>query len=98
MMDGAKRTLQSFVTSLDTIWPLPIVSCCYSIPACSHVIFHSDSLAAVEGLFGSGEGPILLDNVMCSGEEESILACHAEELGMSNCFHTEDAGVVCPSE
>ncbi len=57
---------------------------------------YSDSLAAVEGLFGSGEGPILLDNVQCSGDEESILACRAEELGMTNCRHTEDAGVVCP--
>ena len=55
-----------------------------------------DSLAAIRALYGEGEGPIFLDNVGCEGDEVSLLACSAQELGMNNCNHGEDAGVLCP--
>ena len=50
----------------------------------------------IRALYGEGEGPILLDNVGCEGDEVSLLACSAQELGTNNCNHGEDAGVLCP--
>lgn len=41
--------------------------------------------------FGQGTGPILLDDLMCSGDEDNLLLCEQ----MSNCNHGEDAGVTC---
>ena len=48
--------------------------------------------------FGSGTGPILLDNVVCSGNEMRLQDCSHRPIGIdNNCDHTEDAGVVCMS-
>ena len=44
--------------------------------------------------FGQGTGPIHLDNVHCSGREESIFDC--SYLSYHNCGHYEDASVQCP--
>ena len=44
--------------------------------------------------FGQGTGPIHLDNVHCSGHEESIFDCHSSGLGIY-CSHNEDASVQC---
>ena len=56
----------------------------------------TDALAAIRALYGQGEGPVLLNDVGCEGDEVSLLACSAQELGMNNCNHGEDAGVLCP--
>ncbi|KAI4901971.1 hypothetical protein NFI96_006073 [Prochilodus magdalenae] len=45
--------------------------------------------------FGQGSGPVLLDDVACSGSESSITACPNEVFGKHNCYHHEDAGVIC---
>lgn len=46
------------------------------------------------GIFGEGLGPILLDDLACTGEEESLLDC-AFHSGTHTCDHSEDAGVRC---
>ena len=43
-------------------------------------------------------GPIYLDDVACAGTEGSLLECQHLGLGIHNCQHFEDAGVVCTSE
>ena len=61
-----------------------------------HQLGFSEAIAAVSsGLFGYGEGPIALDEMNCSGDETSLMACGHSELGDHDCQHFEDAGVIC---
>ena len=46
--------------------------------------------------FGRGTGPILLDDVMCTGNERRLVDCPF--ISNHNCMHSEDAGVVCPGK
>ncbi|KAK7482045.1 hypothetical protein BaRGS_00026737, partial [Batillaria attramentaria] len=41
-------------------------------------------------------GRILLDNLGCTGNEESLLECNHNGIGNHDCGHHEDVGVQCP--
>ena len=45
--------------------------------------------------YGQGSGRIWLDNVGCGGGENRLIACRRNALGVHNCVHSEDAGVIC---
>ena len=45
--------------------------------------------------FGQGTGSITLDDLACSGSEDSLLQCPHNGLGNHNCGHHEDAGITC---
>ena len=48
--------------------------------------------------FGSGVGPIWLDDVECDGTEIELANCPRNAFGDQNCRHSEDAGVICIPE
>ena len=54
-----------------------------------------DSIPLHGAFFGSGSGPIFLDNVVCGGTESSLLECRTNPISQHNCDHSEDAGVRC---
>ncbi|KAK1804129.1 hypothetical protein P4O66_020171, partial [Electrophorus voltai] len=69
----------------------------------AHVLCHH--LGFVEAIswshsakYGAGTGKIWLDNVVCTGTENSIDKCVSRGWGNSDCTHEEDAGVVCKDE
>ena len=61
-----------------------------------HSILHASSLrAARAGRFSPGRGSIFLDDVNCNGTELQLTSCRHLGVGVHNCGHYEDAGVVC---
>ena len=46
-------------------------------------------------MFGQGTGPILLDNVGCTGSENRLIECSHNGVGQHDCAHFEDASVQC---
>ncbi|XP_060073519.1 deleted in malignant brain tumors 1 protein-like [Ylistrum balloti] len=56
------------------------------------------AIAKGSAYFGSGSGPILLDDVHCVGGEANILQCASKSFGINDCSHGEDVGVICRVE
>ena len=54
-------------------------------------------MAVLRAYFGEGEGPILLDDVRCTGNENSLFECSNAGIMNHNCAHFEDASAVCQS-
>jgi hypothetical protein len=45
--------------------------------------------------FGQGNGPIMLDDLNCNGNETDISECPSRGWLTNDCSHSEDAGVSC---
>ena len=56
---------------------------------------HTVATAFRHARFGQGEGPIHLDGLQCTGEEESLLDCRHRGIGIHSCGYYEDASVLC---
>ncbi len=58
--------------------------------------YNCSSLAtAVLSDYGEGSGPILLDNVTCTGQESSLLQCDHAGIGNHHCTRSREAKVIC---
>ena len=66
-----------------------------ALQQCIYVL--SAGQALLNAYFGQGTGPIVLDNVGCTGSENQLLACSSTPIFTfsSNCAHSEDVGVRC---
>ena len=62
---------------------------------CFFFVHTAGAIAAAGAHFGPGTGPILLDNVECTGSEQRLTACPNQRFGQHNCLHSEDASVIC---
>ena len=56
----------------------------------------SGALAFRGAHFGTGAGPIHLDDVACSGSESNLTDCSHSPIVTCNNGHSQDAGVRCP--
>ena len=45
--------------------------------------------------FGTGSGPIFLDDVQCTSSASQLLECPSRPILSHNCLHSADAGVGC---
>ncbi|XP_052789120.1 deleted in malignant brain tumors 1 protein-like [Mya arenaria] len=65
---------------------------------CRMLGFQTASSVPIAGAhFGSGAGPILLDDLSCTGSEINIQQCSNKGWYTNNCQHNEDVGVMCNS-
>ena len=56
----------------------------------------SDATAYSRAYFGQGNGSIVLDDVVCVGNETRLVDCRYSAI--HNCVHGEDAGISCKAE
>jgi len=45
--------------------------------------------------YGPGTGDIILDDVRCNGDEQSLADCQHAAWGRSNCGHDKDVAIKC---
>ncbi|MEE6488461.1 hypothetical protein FKM82_015234 [Ascaphus truei] len=66
-----------------------------AVVVCRQLGHRGPAKARMMAYFGEGQGPIHLDNVECSGTESTLAECMKQDSGIHNCWHSEDAGVIC---
>lgn len=62
---------------------------------CHQLGYAQATRATVRAEFGQGTGDIWMDNVYCTGSENSLDECQFNGWGDHDCAHSEDAGAVC---
>ena len=65
---------------------------------CRQLGYANASRATVRAEFGRGTGEIWLDDLRCTGDEDTLDQCPNNGWGDHNCRHYEDAGAVCQGE
>ena len=66
---------------------------------CRQLGFGYSGTAIGSAYYGQGSGPILLDNITCTGNEPTLVNCSHLGVGITtNCNHSKDAGVICNTQ
>ncbi|GAB1297126.1 Galectin-3-binding protein [Apodemus speciosus] len=65
---------------------------------CRALGYENATQALGRAAFGPGRGPIMLDEVECTGTEASLANCSSLGWMVSHCGHEKDAGVVCSND
>lgn len=60
-----------------------------------HALLFIGSVALGDAFFGEGVGVIYFDDLECTGAEPSLGNCSHSGIAYTNCFHDEDASVLC---
>ena len=55
----------------------------------------SGATARYNAVYGQGSGPILFEDLKCTGLEYRVFDCPSRGIEVVNCGHSDDAGVVC---
>ena len=73
------------------------VVCTTVITTATWILYHSCShgVPKTSAFYGQGSGQIWMDNLQCTGTEQSLEYCNFRTWGSHNCAHNEDAGVEC---
>jgi len=68
-----------------------------SLYACANKPWYlfSRSGLVIGHVYGAGDAPIWLANVICNGTENSLADCWHNGWGIANCGHTEDVSIRC---
>ncbi|XP_037544313.1 galectin-3-binding protein A [Nematolebias whitei] len=62
---------------------------------CRQLKFPGAKSVVVGKDYGQATGPIWLDEIKCKGTEKELLTCSFGGLGVTDCTHKEDVGVIC---
>ena len=62
---------------------------------CRQMGYEAGGITAARGVYGKGTGLVWLSDINCAGDEISLLECQHSGFGQNDCYHTEDAGVMC---
>ena len=63
--------------------------------AISYCSNNRDKCSSNGRTFTAGSGEIWLDDLRCTGDEDTLFDCTHPGIGVENCAHSEDVGVVC---
>ena len=92
MMDGTVKLEMWFVNNLDSL----MQKLCMELQDLALVLLYdSKSVSSIYHYGCTGAGPVLLDDVRCSGTETNLLSCNHNGIGKQNCIPEEAASVTC---
>ena len=94
-MDLQPMMLMLLADSLDYLEAVSIATLLVISQIKFDCFFDADASARCCAAFGQGTGDILLDDLGCTGTENSLFDCPNRGIGVHNCAHSEDVGVVC---
>ena len=68
-----------------------------AVVVCRQLGHSSSETTAVfsSSTFGQGSGPIILDDLQCTGLENRLIDCVHRGLGVHDCNHHQDVGIRC---
>ena len=71
-----------------------VYKCFVQLHSCNHS-FIAGGIVAPYGYYPQGAGSIWLDDVQCLGTEPRLLDCPNPGIGINDCSHFVDVGVMC---